>query len=124
MATNFFLKKMSNQNDEPAYQTEEECIQDFFTKNLEQLKYYKSSFCCISIFCTSNCELEQADDCKKNIHKAYLPTVKTWLAYDCIRDSEDVQKFILKLNELKNTCSRNFLYKLIELIDSLSKYER
>ncbi|CAG8463726.1 2707_t:CDS:1, partial [Scutellospora calospora] len=105
------------QNEEPAYETEEECIQDFFTKNLEQLKYYKSSFCCISIFCTGNCELEQADNCKNNIRKAYFPAVKTYLAYDCVRESKDVQEFMIKLEELKNTCSENFLYKLVELID-------
>ncbi|CAG8683327.1 2423_t:CDS:1, partial [Scutellospora calospora] len=57
------------------------------------------------------------NDCKKNIRKAYLPTAKTYLVYDCIRESKDVQEFIVKLKELKNTCSENFLYKLVELID-------
>ncbi|CAG8634769.1 5554_t:CDS:1 [Scutellospora calospora] len=115
---------MSNHNEEPIYQTEDECIQNFFMKNLEQLKYYKLSFCCISIFCTNNYKVKQANNCKKNIRKAYLPAVETYLTYDCIRKSKDLQEFIVKLKELKNICSENFLYKLIELIDSLSKYEK
>ena len=104
-----------NQNEEqPPYESESECITDFFKHNLVQLKHYQSSF---EKIYHKECEKEQAKECKKNICEEYLVVINQWIdEYECIKESDDVRKFMIKLDELKNVSSKNFLYKLNELI--------
>ncbi|CAG8622710.1 7567_t:CDS:1, partial [Scutellospora calospora] len=101
----------------PAYETEDECITDFFNNNLNQLKHYKSSF---EKFYHDCCEKEHILNCQKNIKEIYLPRVKDWIKeYECIKESDKVQIFISNLNKLEITESKNFKNELNTLVNFL-----
>ena len=104
--------------EEPPYETEDECIVDFFNNNLKQLQHYKSSF--IKRFQHKSCEKAHVLNCQENIEKEYLPLAEESInEYDCLKESLKVKNFMISLNRLKNTKPNFFKTELEILINSL-----
>ncbi|CAG8538996.1 8712_t:CDS:1 [Scutellospora calospora] len=103
--------------EEPAYETEDECITDFFNNNLNQLKHYKSSF---GNFYHDCCEKAHILNCQKHIKEIYLPLIEKWIEeYECIKESNKVQVFMSNLNKLEITEIKNFKNELNTLVNFL-----
>ncbi|CAG8760720.1 18213_t:CDS:1 [Gigaspora margarita] len=102
--------------EEPPYESEEECLQDFFQKNLEQLKDYQSH---LDDVIHEKCEFAIIKNIQENIKQKYLPHIQIWLRIEYLKESQDVQEFVKKLNKLKMAKVESFKRKLNELCNDL-----